>query len=545
MKVVHFIFILLLLPRLAFAQPAGVGALATSSPTIAVQIDSDLSSPRQTMKLFLDSMQAVSEGAGERLSDAARCLDLSDLPLYLHQSQGRELASKLFAVLNRTRIVKLDKIPDRKEGDPFVFRDDGEGYVAIELTPRGWLFSQTTMRRLPDLYRSLESVNPVKGAVTGKEAATFAGRIRQQLPAELREELFGLEGWQWAGLLASVIIALCVRFLTIRGLTLTAPRFLRLMGRKATVAEIRGLAVPAGYFVFGLLLQALLTSLDLPVAVYPAIHWTLVFLWATAVLLLLSRGAGLLVDIFILGSRRVVSGTDALLLPFFRRIGKLIIVIVGTVIILSVLGVDAPGLLAGLGLGGLVVAFAAKDSIENLFGSVTVLLDRPFGLGDSIVIDNIQGVVEQIGLRSTRIRTPGNSLITIPNSKLISSYVDNLGARSYFRINTILSFSYETSLAALKAFIEDVRTMLNQHPKVKKDAIAVHLNNLAQSSLDVNVNIYVQWTNANEEPLEKEAILFAILDIAQRNAVEFAYPTQTLIMKGLPASRSSRKEITS
>jgi small-conductance mechanosensitive channel len=121
-------------------------------------------------------------------------------------------------------------------------------------------------------------------------------------------------------------------------------------------------------------------------------------------------------------------------------------------------------LLAGLGIGGIAFALAAKDTVENLFGSVTVLVDRPFQVGDWVVIGDQEGTVEEIGFRSMRLRTFYNSRITIPNSLLVKSAVDNLGARRYRRVKCMIGVQYDTPPDRIEAFCEGIRELIRRHP---------------------------------------------------------------------------------
>ena len=141
---------------------------------------------------------------------------------------------------------------------------------------------------------------------------------------------------------------------------------------------------------------------------------------------------------------------DDVLIPMLHKIIKLAVFMIGLVLIASNIGVNVAGLVASLGIFGMAFALAAKDTVENIFGSITVLTDKPFEVGDFVSINGIDGIVEQIGLRSTRIRTFYKSQVNVPNSTLIKAIVDNYGRRNCRRIKTAISLTYDTPPRKLK-----------------------------------------------------------------------------------------------
>ena len=194
------------------------------------------------------------------------------------------------------------------------------------------------------------------------------------------------------------------------------------------------------------------------------------------------------------------------------------------------MGMDVASLIAGLGIGGLAFALAAKDTIANLFGSVMIMLDRPFRVGDWIVAKGVEGTVEEIGFRSTRIRSAYNSLVSIPNSELVISNVDNLGMRSHRRVRETFALVYATPPGQVAAFCDGVRAILLARPTVKADAVTVALTNLGTSALEVLVNYHLAVTTWDAELAERQAVLLAVLGLAESMNVAFAFPTQTLIL---------------
>jgi MscS family membrane protein len=230
-------------------------------------------------------------------------------------------------------------------------------------------------------------------------------------------------------------------------------------------------------------------------------------------------------------AHRTDNKLDDVLFPLIPRSLKIFVTVVGIVFVAENLNMDISSLLAGLGLGGLAFALAAKDMVQNLFGSITILLDRTFSVGDWIVVGDVEGSVESIGFRSTRVRTFYNSLITMPNSRFITAAVDNMGARRYRRMKCKLSLTYDTPPDRIEAYCEGVRELVRQHPYMRKDYFHVYFNEFAAASLDILVYVFWETPDWSTELRERHRFLLDCLRLAHRLDVEFAFPTQTLYMK--------------
>ncbi|AHZ85196.1 hypothetical protein Bb109J_c2508 [Bdellovibrio bacteriovorus] len=219
---------------------------------------------------------------------------------------------------------------------------------------------------------------------------------------------------------------------------------------------------------------------------------------------------------------------DDQLVPFASKALKILVVVMGFLIVLQSFGLNVMSLLAGLGLGGLALALAAQDTAANLFGSITILFDRPFQVGDWVKIKDMEGTVEEIGFRSTRVRTFYNSLITIPNAMMAKETVDNMGVRPARRVRQVLGLVYETAPETIEAFCDRVRYYIRSDEKVIADTVTVHFNNYNASSLDVLVNFHLKVYTGPEELEHQQRIFIEILKIAADMKVSFAYPTQTV-----------------
>ena len=200
----------------------------------------------------------------------------------------------------------------------------------------------------------------------------------------------------------------------------------------------------------------------------------------------------------------------------------------GAVNLAPLLGLHITPLLGALGVGGIGFAFAAQNTLENLFGSVTVVLDRPFSVGDWVQIDGVDGSVEEVGLRSTRVRTFYNSLVSIPNAKLTTAIVDNYGERNYRRFKANLGLRYESSPEQIEAFCSGVKALVMDRADTRKDVCYVELNSFGDSSLNVLLYMFFDCETWADELRGRHELMLDILRLAQGLGVEFAFPTQTL-----------------
>ena len=217
---------------------------------------------------------------------------------------------------------------------------------------------------------------------------------------------------------------------------------------------------------------------------------------------------------------------------------KVLVVIGGILFILQSLDVNITTLLAGLSIGGLAFAFAAQDTIKNLFGSIMIFIDRPFQIGDFVMIGGVSGVVEEVGFRSTRIRTLQSSLVSIPNGSLADQVVDNLGKRQFRRFNTKLGLTYDTPPHYIDAFVEGVREIVSSHPAVVEDSHEIHLESMGDFSLNILLHMKLSVSGWDKELQAKHEIYTTIIKLAYELGVSFAFPTQTLHMENFPDKKS-------
>lgn len=222
---------------------------------------------------------------------------------------------------------------------------------------------------------------------------------------------------------------------------------------------------------------------------------------------------------------------DDQLIPFIVEIAKIITYIFALVIVMgNVFEVDITALAAGLGIGGIALAMASKESLENLLGSFTIFFDQPFTVGDTVTVGTVTGTVEKVGFRSTRIRTFDKSLVTVPNKKMIDAELDNLGMRPVRRVKFNIGLTYETAPEQIKAIVTDIQAMINQHPKTNQEG-KVRFQEFGSSSLDILVMYFVDSPKWNDLIDVKEDVNYKIMEIVKKHKSDFAFPSTTVYLQ--------------
>jgi len=222
---------------------------------------------------------------------------------------------------------------------------------------------------------------------------------------------------------------------------------------------------------------------------------------------------------------------DDQLIPFIIEIAKIITYILAIFIVMgNVFNVNIAALATGIGIGGIAIAMASKESLENLLGSFTIFFDRPFTVGDVVTAGNVTGVVEKVGFRSTRIRTFDKSIVTVPNKNMISTELDNLGERPVRRAKFNIGLTYDSTTEQIKAVVKDIQEMIDKHPKTNQDG-RVRFQEFGGSSLDIMVMYFVSSPNWDDFIDTKQDINYQIMEIVAKNKCEFAFPSTTVYLQ--------------
>lgn len=230
----------------------------------------------------------------------------------------------------------------------------------------------------------------------------------------------------------------------------------------------------------------------------------------------------------------------AAFMPWIKKTVISLIVIFGALMAAQQLGADVKAFLAGLGIGGLAFALAAQDTLANVFGSVVVAVDQPFRVGDYVRVGAFEGTVEDIGLRSTKLRAPARSMIVIPNKTVAAEAINNLSRMPQRRVDQTIGLTYEATPEKLEALLADIRGLLVGNPDVAQDFIAVHFLNYGAFSLDLQIIYFTANPDIRASFALREKINFAIMRAVQARGCSFAYPTQTIEFGGEVAKRLGR-----
>ena len=268
--------------------------------------------------------------------------------------------------------------------------------------------------------------------------------------------------------------------------------------------------------------------LFLAVNIASTIFWIYVFLKLAQVLLSLFHDY----------TQKTEAKLDDQLTPILRNFASVIIVVFGSFKLLVLFGVDATTILASASIGGLAVAFASQDTVKNLIGTVMIFIDKPFHIGDWISAGEVVGTVEEVGFRSTRIRSADTSIFQIPNSKLSELVINNSGLRLYRRYNTQLGLRYDTPPELIEAFVKGVREIIVAHPDTKSDSYNVEFTGFGDSALLILMNMYLKNLAWSSEQKSRHQIHIAIVKLAKELGVDFAFPSTTVMIEQFPEKKS-------
>ncbi len=360
----------------------------------------------------------------------------------------------------------------------------------------------------------------------------------EKLPRFLRTPIFQTEGWQLIALLlifsAGLILRKVMQWVLRARLAPVAQKF----GARSVGNIVHAFAGPGSTLAVSALLAASYSHLGLSPWLENILQVGVRAMAILSIVVALYRIVDVLSDRMAAKAEQTDSKLDDQLVPLIRKALKIVVVLVGVLFLLQNLNVNVASLVAGLGIGGVAVALAAKDTIANFFGSLMIFVDRPFQIGDWVKIGKTEGVVEEVGFRSTRVRTFYNSLVTVPNAHFTEAAIDNIGLREFRRISTVLNLTYSTTPEQVQAFVEGVRAIIQANEYTRKDYYEIHLSAFGAHSLDVMVYLFLKVDSWSEELREKHNIFLEILRLAKELHVEFAFPTQTLHLDSLAESQA-------
>ena len=237
-------------------------------------------------------------------------------------------------------------------------------------------------------------------------------------------------------------------------------------------------------------------------------------------------------------ARKTEPIADDQIIQFFKEALKILTYLFSILFILgAVFNLNIASLIAGLGIGGLAIALAARDTLENVIASFIIFFDKPFKVGDFINVGDVSGVVEKIGFRSTRIRTLEKSSLSIPNKSLVNEKLDNLTLKTLSRAKFYVGVTYSTTIEQIRSIVSEIQEYLDAHPKTNKECM-VRFEEFGNSSLNIMVLMFVDTKEFSDFMQVREEVNFKIMEIVKKNGSEFAFPTTTVYLHGASKNQS-------
>jgi MscS family membrane protein len=516
-----FIFLVSLPGLQAQSVAQSVGKVLQGAAPLPTSLRTDQlqrSTPSGTVVGFLQMAQAGNYQA------AADYLQMSTAH---RQTQGSDLADKLKFLMDHTFVGSLRRLSTNPDGDQDYGGPDqqtignfanGEADVPVVLVRitdpnygKIWLFSSDTLSKVPELYDNVE-----------------AHQVESRLPQSLVRNVFlGMPLWQWLALLIDIPVAIIIGWAIV--LLLAIPRRLWLKFRKRPnlhsysrvstplLVSFSALAHRLIAHYFGLpLLTRLYYGRIISVLISIGFFWFLLRITSLTMQRLRIRA---------ISGGRIGTGT---LMVLGERLLTALVVVLALLAILGILGFNLTTLLAGLGIGGIAIAFAAQKTLENLFGGVSVLADEVIRVGDYCRFGDRTGTVEDISLRSTRVRTDARTELSIPNGSLATMNIENFTRRDKIQFNPVLSIRVETTADQLRYLLAEIRRLLFEHPKVESNTASIRFTNFDNSALRLEIAAYMLTRDSNEFNAIREDVLLRIMDIVEKSGTSFALPSQTL-----------------
>ena len=437
-----------------------------------------------------------------------------------------ELAENLKQILDAkgyfihvNRIPKNNNYRDTISGSHIYTLINELPEITIEKSDSSWYYSNSLERDIPRLF--------------SQTFPSWSRGLINSIPESLKVSVGGIALWKFLGLLLIIITSffLFKIFEWIIDKVMQRAIWKRFSLEPQSVETIHRISRYAGIVIFLWLLARFLPLLMLDIYVSQPLYKILSICIAIALMMLSLKVVDLIVSYFRKLTNATETKMDNQLLPIVTKTVKLLISIFFIIRVLYLLDVNVTALIAGLSISGLALALAAQDTVKNLIGSVMIFFDKPFQVGDYISAMGIEGTVEEVGFRSSRIRKIDTSLITIPNGNLTNATMINYGVRQFRIFETTLGFTYDSESKNLKAYMAELKDFLQKFKGIKQDTFYVNLRNLSASSIDIFFRVYIDALSYNEELEIREELIFVIIEMAQKNNLSFAFPSTSLYVE--------------
>jgi len=492
---------------------------STEEPAIdAVAPDS----PRASLRAFFDAADA---GQWEQ---AARYLSLTDSL----RPRAATLAERLKGVIDSRRLIDIEAVSGESRGNlddnlPSGVEDVSASDAAVtdervrmiktsDAQGAYWAFSPNTVARIDTWYQRLPD-RWIRDLFTGTRFDVL-----------LRPGFFGVLWWHWILLPFIAMIAWAAG----RALRSFAGGLLRALTRRTATTWDDQLLTNLGpplTLIFSVLL--FLLGCVLIQITREAIAFVQIFtrpILAFAVFWGLWRSVPTLMQFITSQPWAASSPSAGNMLAIGANILRGIVVGLGTIAMIAALGYPVTTVLAGLGIGGLALAFGAQKTVENVFGSVSLAVDQPFRIGDFVKVEDFVGTVEDIGLRSTRFRTLDRTVVSIPNGKLADQRLESFQVRDRMRLATTVGLTYDTTQKQMKAVLVGFERVLREHPRIWPDAMVIKFKEFAASSLDIEIMAWFDVPTWGDFQACREEVLLGFMGVVEEAGASFAFPTRTV-----------------
>jgi MscS family membrane protein len=491
----------------------------------------NLSSPYHTTLSFFHNLEETNFHPDK----ASKTLNLKGVD----PAKGNQMSIKLKQILEgKGIIIRTSDIPnennyrDTTSNSDQIFYFDKQKIPGVFLEKVGnqWKFSAFTVGQINNLHRETYPYGTAK--------------LLDLLPKIGNQEYFGFHLWQLIGFLILIFLV----FLSHALFTFLVDKGLLYLLKRTGYGYIgENYLLPVAritsFYLIVLMLALFLPVLQLPTEIWAWIVVIINTLKPFLITVIFYKIVDVVAAYFSKLAERTESTLDDQLVPLIRKSLKAVVVVIGTLFVLKEgLDLDIIPFLTGLSIGGVAIALAAQDTIKNFFGSIMIFLDRPFQVGDWITSGDLDGTVEEVGFRSTRVRTFRNSVMYIPNGKIADATIDNHGLRQYRRFYSTITITYDTPPELINEFVKGLREIVISHPKTRKDAFHVYFNNLSSFSLDIMFYVFFEVPTWGEELECRHEVLIQIMKLAEALGVRFAFPTQTVHMETFPEKKSLSPE---
>ncbi|MES0489915.1 MAG: mechanosensitive ion channel family protein [Leptospirales bacterium] len=511
-------------------------------------------SPRDSMRTLIVNMnlhlQLVKakkvEESEKALQKAMTCFDLEAFPFFWRSKAGKESAYLILETMHRSWVLDWKKIPGRQELleltnlTQWYIPNTKIDMVLIQEGERKkqFLISTDALLNIHSYY-TLVKDQPYLTDFAGTGYVEPA--YHKYISGWAKVSVFGILSWQWIILLLILVVGYMTKPILRKIILSIEGRIYRLIV-KEEIKEKTGLGAPLTNMALVGIYYISLYVLRLEGGTLKLFGFILQLFFSGLIVWFAFRLSGF-VKYFADNHLGKNTDLDPHMFRMLVKISKAFVVVIGILVAIHNAGINVVSLMAGLGLGGLALALAAKDTAANFFGSLMIMMDRPFKVGDWVALPGAEGDVEDIGIRSTKIRTFYNSIISVPNSVMAYEKIDNMGLREYRRVKVYLGITYDSSPEKIEIFLEGLKKIIQANPTSKKDGFHVVFNDFGPSSLDILLYFFLKVPDWSAELIERQNIFLEILRLAKEVGVDFAYPSQSIYMEK-PGKSDKKKNAT-